>query len=248
MILLKTEKLTKRFGELVAVDQVDLKVEEGSLHSVIGPNGAGKTTLFNLISGELQPSAGNIVFREKEITGFPPHKIPHLGIGRSFQRTNIFPKFTVFDNVWVAAFFQKAPQGLNVLKKTSAHPEIAEKVNESLAEVGLAERANQLARELSHGDQRLLEVAIALAASPSFLLLDEPTSGLSPDETRRMMEFIKKLSKRYTILIIEHKMSVVMSISDKITVMHFGRIIAEGSPQEIQANESVRQAYLGGRR
>jgi len=248
MILLRTEKLTKRFGELVAVDQVNLKVEEGRLHSVIGPNGAGKTTLFNLITGELQPTAGHIFFREKEITGWLPHKIPHLGIGRSFQRTNIFPKFTTFDNVWIAAFFQKAPRGLNALKKTATHPEVAEKVKESLAEVGLAERANQRACELSHGDQRLLEVAIALAASPLFLLLDEPTSGLSPEETRRMMEFIKKLSQRYTILIIEHKMNVVMSLSDKITVMHFGSIIAEGSPQEIQADESVRQAYLGGRR
>jgi len=223
-------------------------MEEGNLHSIIGPNGAGKTTLFNLITGELKPTAGRIIFRGREITGLPPHKVPHLGIGRSFQRTNIFPKFTVFDNVWVTAFFRKAPKGLNLLKRAGAHSDIGDKVHESLAEVGLVERSLQRACELSHGEQRLLEVAIALATSPTFLLLDEPTSGLSPEETRRMMEFIKKLSKRYTILIIEHKMNVVMSISDKITVMHFGRIIAEGPPQEIQSNESVRQAYLGGRR
>lgn len=248
MILLSTEKLTKKFGGLVAVNDVDLSIENGSLHSIIGPNGAGKTTLFNLITGMVKPTAGRVIFNGEEITGLPPHTIPHLGISRSFQRTNIFPNLSVYDNVWVAAFYKMAPKGLNLLKKSTRYTEISHKVNEALSEVGLADKAHHKSKELSHGEQRALEVAIALASSPILLLLDEPTSGLSPEETRHMMALIKNLSHRYTILIIEHKMNVIMSISDRISVMHFGRIIAEGTPEEIQLNEEVQTAYLGKRR
>jgi branched-chain amino acid transport system ATP-binding protein len=245
MTLLKADRLTKSFGDLVAVNEIDLEVESGTLHSVIGPNGAGKTTLFNLITGELKPTAGDVLFNGRKVTGLPSHKIPHIGISRSFQRTNVFPNFTVYDNVWVAAFFRIAPKGINLLRRITSYSEIADRVNEALCEVELSGKAVQKACELSHGDQRVLEVAIALASSPILLLLDEPTSGLSAEETRRMTTLIKNLSQRYTMLIIEHKMNVIMSISDRISVMHFGRIIAEGPPEEIQANEDVRKAYLG---
>ncbi len=244
MALLGIEGLTKAFGALRAVDGVDLAVEAGLLHSVIGPNGAGKTTLFNLITGEIPPTAGRIRLDGREITRQPPHTMPRLGIARSFQRNNLFPSLTVRQNVWTAAFARQAP-GFHLWRPASAFAEVDAAALASLSEVGLAGRAGMKARELSHGDQRLLEVAIALATGPKLLLMDEPTSGLSPEETSRMMTFIRTLRGRYTILLIEHKMDLVMTVSDRITVMHFGRVLAEGPPREIQANPEVRRAYLG---
>jgi branched-chain amino acid transport system ATP-binding protein len=244
MALLRTERLTRTFGALRAVDGVDLSVEAGSLHSVIGPNGAGKTTLFNLITGEIPPTAGQILLDGHDVTGRPSHAMPRLGLARSFQRNNLFPGLTVAQNVWTAAFARQAP-GFHLWRPVSALPEVASAVRTALDEVGLGAHAGRRARELSHGDQRLLEVAIALATGPKLLLLDEPTSGLSPEETTRMMAFIRTLRERYTILLIEHKMDLVMSVSDRITVMHFGSVLAEGAPRAIQANVDVRRAYLG---
>ncbi len=244
MALLGIEGLTKAFGALRAVDGVELAVEAGTLHSVIGPNGAGKTTLFNLITGEIPPTSGRIRLDGREITGQPPHAMPRLGIARSFQRNNLFPNLTVRQNVWTAAFARHAP-GFHLWRPVSAFAGVDAAVLSALGEVGLAGRAGMKARELSHGDQRLLEVAIALAAGPKLLLMDEPTSGLSPEETGRMMAFVRSLRGRYTILLIEHKMDLVMAVSDRITVMHFGRVLAEGPPREIQANPEVRRAYLG---
>jgi branched-chain amino acid transport system ATP-binding protein len=243
-VLLRTEGLTRAFGALRAVDGVDLAVEAGALHAVIGPNGAGKTTLFNLVTGEVPPSAGRIMLDGRDITGRPPHAMPRLGIARSFQRNNLFPSLTVAQNVWTAAFARLRP-GFHCWRPVAAFPDVREAVAAALGEVGLGSRAGQRARELSHGDRRLLEVAIALAIAPKLLLMDEPTSGLSPEETRRMMELIRALRGRYTILLIEHKMDLVMSVSDRITVMHFGSVLAEGVPAEIQANPEVRRAYLG---
>jgi len=242
--LLSVEQLTKAFGALRAVNGVDLAVEAGSLHAIIGPNGAGKTTLFNLITGELPPTAGRIALGAADITGRPPHAMPRLGIARSFQRNNLFPSLTTGQNVWTAAFARARP-GLHLWRPVASFADAQAAVAVALAEVGLGARADQKARELSHGDQRLLEVAIALATGPKLLLLDEPTSGLSPEESRRMMTLIRALRDRYTILLIEHKMDLVMSVSDRITVMHFGSVLAEGTPSEIQANPEVRRAYLG---
>jgi branched-chain amino acid transport system ATP-binding protein len=244
-VLLRTEHLTKSFGALTAVNDVTLAVEAGTLHSVIGPNGAGKTTLFNLLTGQLPPSAGRILFDGRDITGTPPQRIAHLGIARSFQRTNVFPALSVLDNVWVAAFARGSWRGL-AWRRAEHYSELSERAGAALAEVGLEGKAGHFAREISHGEQRQLELAIALAATPRLLLLDEPAAGLSPEETRRMVALIRSLKGRYTIVLIEHKMDIIMAISDRISVMHFGGLIAEGPPAEIQRNVEVRRAYLGG--
>ena len=246
MAILQTENLTKAFGALTAVSGVSLSIEAGSLHSIIGPNGAGKTTLFNLLTGTFAPSSGRILLDEKEITGTPAHGIAHLGLARSFQRTNVFPAFSLLDNVWVAAFATGRSWNGLLWRKTSRYPEATERARQALADVGLSSKANQLAREISHGEQRQLELAIALAAAPRVLLLDEPAAGLSPEETRRMVALVRGLKGRYTIVLIEHKIDIIMSVSDRISVMHFGSLIAEGTPAEIQANPEVRRAYLGG--
>jgi branched-chain amino acid transport system ATP-binding protein len=246
MALLETRSLSKSFGALTAVNAVNLRVEAGTLHSIIGPNGAGKTTLFNLLTGQFPPSAGRITFDGRDITGTRAHRIAHLGLARSFQRTNVFPAFTLLDNVWVAAF-ACSPSWRGLLwKRTDRYADVTAQARAALADVGLIEKAHQPAREISHGEQRQLELAIALAAAPRVLLLDEPAAGLSPEETRRMVALVKSLKGRYTIVLIEHKMDIIMSVSDRITVMHFGALIAEGTPAEIQRNPEVRRAYLGG--
>ena len=246
MAILETKSLSKSFGALAAVKDVSLGIAEGSLHSIIGPNGAGKTTLFNLLTGTFPPTSGKIFFDHKEITGTPANRVAHLGLARSFQRTNVFPAFTLFDNVWVAAFACGSSwQGL-LWRKTENYPQAAERARAALADVGLDKKSHQLAREISHGEQRQLELAIALAAAPRVLLLDEPAAGLSPEETRNMVSLVRTLKGRYTIVLIEHKIDIIMSVSDRISVMHFGSLIAEGSPEEIQRNADVRRAYLGG--
>ena len=246
MEILKTENLSKAFGALVAVKDVTLQIEAGALHSIIGPNGAGKTTLFNLLTGTFPPSSGRIVFDGKDITGTPAHGIAHLGLARSFQRTNVFPAFTLLENVWTAAFAcAKSWSGL-LWQPAQRYPELVERSRQALSDVGLIGKQNHLAREISHGEQRQLELAIALAAAPRVLLLDEPAAGLSPEETRRMVELVRTLKGRYTIVLIEHKIDIIMSVSDRISVMHFGSLIAEGTPAEIQRNPEVRRAYLGG--
>ena len=246
MPLVRTELLTKSFGALTAVNAVTLEVAEGSLHSVIGPNGAGKTTLFNLLTGQQAPTSGRIIFDGRDIAGTPPHRIAHLGIARSFQRTSIFPTLSIVDNVWLAAFArQESWRGL-AWRRADGYPELTRRALDVLGEVGLGDKARLPAREISHGEQRQLELAIALAAAPRLLLLDEPAAGLSPDETQKMVALVQKLKGRYTILLIEHKIDVVMSMSDRISVMHFGSVIAEGSPVEIRRNAEVRRAYLGG--
>jgi len=246
MAILETEKLTKAFGALTAVNNVSLRVEAGSLHSIIGPNGAGKTTLFNLLTGAFAPTSGRVLFDGRDITGTPAHRIAHLGLARSFQRTNVFPAFSLLDNVWVAAFAcAKSWSGL-LWRSAEGYSELMARARQALADVGLAGKSEQLAREISHGEQRQLELAIALAAAPRVLLLDEPAAGLSPEETRRMVALVRSLKGRYTIVLIEHKMDIIMSVSDRISVMHFGNLIAEGTPQEIQRDPEVRRAYLGG--
>ncbi len=246
MAILETKNLSKAFGALAAVDDVSLAIEAGTLHSIIGPNGAGKTTLFNLLTGTYRPSAGRILFDGRDITGTPAHRVAHLGLARSFQRTNVFPAFSLLDNVWVAAF-ACGPSWKGLLwRRADRYPEVRARALAALADVGLADKAEQPVREISHGEQRQLELAIALAAAPRVLLLDEPAAGLSPEETKRLVALVRGLKGRYTIVLIEHKMDIIMSVSERISVMHFGSLIAEGTPAEIQRNREVRRAYLGG--
>ena len=246
MALLQTKNLSKAFGALTAVDGVSLAVEAGTLHSIIGPNGAGKTTLFNLLTGTYRPSAGSILFDGRDITGTPAHRVAHLGLARSFQRTNVFPAFSLLDNVWVAAFACGTPWKGLMWRRADRYPDVRARSLAALADVGLADKAGELVRRISHGEQRQLELAIALAAAPRVLLLDEPAAGLSPDETKRLVALVHALKGRYTIVLIEHKMDIIMSVSDRISVMHFGSLIAEGTPAEIQRSPEVRRAYLGG--
>jgi len=246
MAILETQNLSKAFGALAAVDGVSLAIEAGTLHSIIGPNGAGKTTLFNLLTGTYRPSSGRILFDGRDITGTPAHRVAHLGLARSFQRTNVFPAFSLLDNVWVAAFAcGESWKGL-LWRRADRYPEVSARALAALADVGLADKAGEPVRRISHGEQRQLELAIALAAAPRVLLLDEPAAGLSPEETKRLVALVRALKGRYTIVLIEHKMDIIMSVSDRISVMHFGRLIAEGTPAEIQRNREVRRAYLGG--
>ena len=244
--ILETRNLSKSFGALAAVQDVSLAIEAGGLHSIIGPNGAGKTTLFNLLTGSFPPTSGRILLDQQDVTGTPAHRIAHLGLSRSFQRTNVFPAFSLLQNVWIAAFATGRSWNGLLFRNTDQYPEANEQARQALRDVGLIDKQNHLAREISHGEQRQLELAIALAARPRVLLLDEPAAGLSPEETRRMVALVRSLKGRYTIVLIEHKMDIIMSVSGRISVMHFGRLIAEGAPAEIQRNPEVRRAYLGG--
>ncbi|HEX2333613.1 MAG TPA: ATP-binding cassette domain-containing protein, partial [Burkholderiales bacterium] len=201
---------------------------------------------FNLLTGTFAPTSGKIFLDGTDITGTPGHRIAHLGLARSFQRTNVFPAFSLLDNVWVAAFATGSTWKGMSYKQTTSYPEATDRARQALSDVGLESKSHQLAREISHGEQRQLELAIALAAAPRVLLLDEPAAGLSPEETRRMVALVRALKGRYTIVLIEHKIDIIMSVSDRISVMHFGSLIAEGTPEEIQRNADVRRAYLGG--
>ena len=244
--MLSARSLTKRFGGTVAVDGVDLDVRKGTLHAIIGPNGAGKTTLFNLLAGDMTPSSGAITFEDREITRLDVRERSHLGIGRSFQRTNVFRNLSAFENVRIAA--QSRTRASFGLWSSAKHlTTVATKARSVLAELGLEHLAERRAGELAGGDQRLLEIAIALATEPALLLLDEPSQGLSGEDARALLARIRALAASYTIVLIEHNMHLVMELSDEITVMNFGSVLARGTPEQIRADERVRAAYLGKR-
>jgi len=242
--ILRTEKLTKNFGGLSAVNQVDFILEEGELQSIIGPNGAGKSTFFKMISGELSPSEGKIWFKGEDITGLPQHIVSHKGIATSYQIINIFPKLTTYENVRIAV--QSRKTSYNFWTRADMHRDINERTEKILKSIGLLDKKDVLAANLSHGDQRHLEIGIALGTDPILLLLDEPTAGLNPSETVETMNLIKEIAKGLSVILVEHKMKVVMNISDKITVLHEGQVIARGNPKEIRENDTVRRVYLGG--
>jgi branched-chain amino acid transport system ATP-binding protein len=241
--LLETKALTKSFGGLTAVDHVDFQVAQGELRAVIGPNGAGKTTFFNLIAGRLSPTQGEIWFKGENITHTPPYLITKKGIGRSYQITNIFPKLTVFENVRLAA--QAMEVTFNFWKDVKFLNRVNQKVMGILEKLKLIEQKDIRAANLPHGLQRHLEIGIALASEPQLLLLDEPTAGMTQEETQRMMELIEEVSKGLTIVLVEHDMKFVMTVSKKITVLHEGKVLAEGGPEEIRNNEEVQRVYLG---
>lgn len=242
-VLLETRDLSRAFGRLRAVDSVSLSIRKGDLHSIIGPNGAGKTTFFRLVSGEMAPSSGSIRFNGADITGLPQHKVARLGIAKSYQITNVFPHLSVFENVRVAA--QGWRRSFNFWSRAERLADARARAESVLDRIGLRRKASLPAAHLSHGEQRHLELAIALAAEPALLLLDEPTAGMSPEETDETMELIPRIAQGTTVVIVEHKMKLIMKISDRITVLHQGQILADGAPQEIRANEQVRMTYLG---
>jgi branched-chain amino acid transport system ATP-binding protein len=240
--ILATEDLAIRFGGLRALNNVNFAVAAGEIRAIIGPNGAGKSTFFNCLTGVLRPSSGHIRFDGEDITGLPPDRISQKGIARSYQITNILPNATVFENVRIAA--QSRRHSWNLLVHHRAFRDIAERADAALAAVGLRGKADELAANLSHGDQRTLEIGIALATEPRLLCLDEPTAGMSAAETQDTMELVRHIAKGLTILIVEHDMQVIMKLAQRITVLHYGEILAEGTPAEIQANPRVMEVYL----
>jgi branched-chain amino acid transport system ATP-binding protein len=240
---LRTEDLTKRFGGLTAVDNLNLTIPGGRLHAIIGPNGAGKTTFFNLVSGLLVADSGRVFFKDRDITGLKPHEVSRLGIKRTMQIKSVFPQLSVAENLWIT---RHAANGvLHPFRAASRDRETRERVDLTLEQIGLSPLASRTAGTLSYGDVALLEIGMALISDPELLLLDEPTCGMSPAETERAVAKIKELARTIDIIIIEHDMSVVFEIADDITVMAQGDILASGSPEEIAADERVREAYLG---
>jgi branched-chain amino acid transport system ATP-binding protein len=245
--LLECRGLVRRFGALVAVDDIDLAVEPGEIRAVIGPNGAGKSTVFNLITSVLKPSAGQVIFAGEDITGMPVHQVAQKGIARTFQLCHIFPALTVRENVRIAAQARDGRRwqflgGGRVLNRS------ASAADEAIARMRLTRMADATAAMLSHGDQRLLEIAMAIAQKPRLLMLDEPTQGLSIEETGRAVQILKDMLMEgdLSVLLVEHDMEVVFKLADNITVLHRGRVIADGSPAAVRASAQVRSAYLGG--
>jgi branched-chain amino acid transport system ATP-binding protein len=242
--VLQVEKVFKTFDKFVAVNGAELTVEKGQLVAVIGPNGAGKTTLFNLITGQLKPDLGRVMLNGEDISKLPTHEICRRGVARSFQLANIFHRLTVFKNVQVSVISRQRKS--NKLFRP-VHRVAVEETNRILESVNLLDRANLIAGSLSHGDQRILEIAIALGNEPKILVLDEPTAGMSPDETTATMALIRRLAETQglTILFCEHDMDLVFSTAQSIMVMHYGKSIIQGSPEEIRQNREVQEAYLG---
>jgi len=242
--VLYTESLSKNFGALRAVDHVNLKVGAG-VHSIIGPNGAGKTTLFNLLTGFLKPTTGDIFYLSKKITNLPPYEISQLGMSRSFQITSIFPDLTVYENVRIAVQ-SRLKASYNFLRSFKKLKGVDSKTKEILGRVGLSDAADSLAKNLSYGLQRGLDIGISLATDPKMILLDEPTSGMDKKDSQKVIQLISDISKEMPVILIEHNIDIVLSVSDLVTVLYMGRILAEGSPSEIRKSEKVQQAYLGG--
>jgi branched-chain amino acid transport system ATP-binding protein len=244
-IILRTDAVAKSFGKFKALSGITASFPRGALTSIIGPNGAGKSTYFNLLSGAFPPTSGRVEFEGRDITGTPQHKYARLGIAKSFQITTVFPQISTLENVRVA--LQALVTRYDIWNSCAHFPELVERAGELLNTVGLWDRRDRLAGSLAHGEQRALEIAMALASAPRLLLLDEPTAGMSPEETRSMMDLIVRLAAERTVILVEHKMKLVMGISDRLLVLHHGELLAEGTPDEIRRNETVKRVYLGQR-
>jgi branched-chain amino acid transport system ATP-binding protein len=243
--VLQSEDLTKRFGGLVAVDGVSLTVERDEVKALIGPNGAGKTTLFNLLSGSLDPTAGRVYLDDEDITGLSPERVARRGIARSFQITNLFDDLSVFGNVRTAVQAERAG-GWNFFQHVDSKIEYRERALEIIETVGLMEYQNKVAGTLSHGDKRALELGLVLALEPKVLLLDEPFAGMSRFEIEQMQDLLEDVSDSYTVLLVEHNIDVVMAVADSVAVLDGGELIADDTPREVQSDERVQEAYLGG--
>ena len=241
--ILEVQGISKHFGKFVALNNVSAKFQAGKLAAVIGPNGAGKSTFFNVVSGAFAPTAGLLKFQGRDITGLAQHEFARTGIAKSFQITNVFKQLSAFENVRVAA--QMRHSRYQIFKPRAAMTALADRADALLERVGLADLRLKTAADLAHGQQRALEVAMALAAEPVLLLMDEPTAGMSPEETRVMMDLITTLAAERTVILVEHKMKLVMGICERLLVLHHGEFLAEGTPDEIKANADVRRVYLG---
>ena len=241
--ILAVEGVTKRFGAFVALNNVSVAFPAGRLAAVIGPNGAGKSTFFNVVSGAFPASSGRVRFEGRDITALAPHEYARAGIAKSFQITNVFRQLSAHENVRVAA--QMAVSRFELWKPRAALTEVAEFAQALLERVGLASAASKRAADLAHGQQRALEIAMALAAKPRLLLMDEPTAGMSPEETTVMMDLIARLAEERTVVLVEHKMKLVMGLAQHLVVLHHGELLAQGTPAQIRANDEVRRVYLG---
>jgi branched-chain amino acid transport system ATP-binding protein len=224
---------------------ISVDFRRGAITSIIGPNGAGKSTYFNLLSGAFAPTSGRVIFEGRDVTGLPQHRFAHMGVAKSFQITNVFPQLTTHENIRVAA--QALQTCFDMWRPRDARRDLINAADDLLHLVGLADRRDRLAGTLAHGEQRALEIGMALASRPRLLLLDEPTAGMSPEETRSMMDLIVKLASERTVILVEHKMKLVMGISNRLLVLHHGELLAEGTPDDIRHNEDVKRVYLGKR-
>ncbi len=243
-VVLETQSLTRHFGGLAAVSEVSLEACMGQLHAVIGPNGAGKSTLINMLSGDLPPSSGSVTIDGRDVTGLAAHQISRLGVGRSYQKTNVFLSFTAFENCRLAAQSRQRTS-MQFLRPAARMTEVNQAAMEALVSAGLESRAQSPASALSHGEQRQLEIAMTLATRPKLLLLDEPLAGMGAEESSSMVALLRKLVQTHAILLVEHDMDAVFALADRLTVMVDGRVLASGAPAEIRANSEVQEAYLG---
>jgi branched-chain amino acid transport system ATP-binding protein len=242
--ILQTRHLNKSFGGLIATNNVSLEFERGLVHAIIGPNGAGKTTLINLLSGDLLPNGGGILFKGQDITRLPPNRVSQLGIGRSYQKTNIFPQFTCFENCWVAAQ-SRLNTSMRFFRPASRLREVQGRTERSLELCGLGQRCDSVAATMSYGEQRQLEIGMMLATEPELLLLDEPLAGMGSEESKQVIALLRRLAEGHTLILIEHDMDAVFSIADRLTVMVNGRVLETGSVEQIRSSQAVQEAYLG---
>jgi len=244
MNILETEGLYHDFSGLLVLFDVNLEVKEGERHAIIGPNGAGKTTLFNVITGTYSPSRGRVTFKGKEVTGWKPHNLTRVGMGRSFQITSTFSRLTTFQNIRMGILSKRGIR-FNLFRKVDKMEQITEETDDVLKRINLDGERDLPASMLSYGKHRSLEISMALATDPDLVMLDEPTAGMSRDETHHAVELIRRLTEGKTVVIIEHDMDVVFSLADRITVLHLGHILASGPPDEIRESQAVKDAYLG---
>ncbi len=241
--ILEVDQVSVHFGKFVALNKVSARFEQGKLSAIIGPNGAGKSTFFNVVSGAFAPTAGRLRFQGQDMAGQPQHAFARQGIAKSFQITNVFKQLSAHENVRVAA--QMRVSRYQLLKPRAQLHEVSDRADALLQRVGLADHRNRPAGDLAHGQQRALEVAMALASEPVLMLMDEPTAGMSPEETMVMMDLIVALAAERSVIIVEHKMKLVMGICERLLVLHHGEFLAEGTPDDIRANDDVRRVYLG---